>query len=193
MSRSSAISIQSLPHQPTPWRCFLILSPSTPWYRVAPRIPCIHITCLPYLPHAPPISFFSILSPKKNWVRSTDHKPALYAVFSIPLLPRSSQFHVSFPAPCSLPPLAYVPPLVTISIFKQKLFAYLSRSESSFTQPPVFYSCVHNLDIYSELSYLSVFTWFGVFYWFPRHGCYSPAREVDRRMTAPTAPSCVPA
>ena len=27
----------------------------------------------PYVPHVPPISFFSILSPAQYWVRSTDH------------------------------------------------------------------------------------------------------------------------
>jgi hypothetical protein len=41
----------------------------------------------PYVLHAPPISFFSILSPTRYWVRSTDHSTPHYVTFSIPLLP----------------------------------------------------------------------------------------------------------
>jgi hypothetical protein len=36
--------------------------------------------------HAPPISFFLILSPARNWVRSTNHEAPHYEVFSTPLL-----------------------------------------------------------------------------------------------------------
>ena len=35
----------------------------------------------PYVLHAPPISFFSILSPEKQWVRSTDNSAPHYALF----------------------------------------------------------------------------------------------------------------
>ena len=38
----------------------------------------------PYVPHAQPISFFSILSPAKYWVRSTNHLAPRYAIYSIP-------------------------------------------------------------------------------------------------------------
>jgi len=41
--------------------------------RFPPPKPCICLSSPPYLLHAPPISFFSILSPKEYWVRSTDH------------------------------------------------------------------------------------------------------------------------
>ena len=44
----------------------------------------------PYAPHAQPISFFSILSPAKYWVRSTNHFAPRYAISSIPPLPRLS-------------------------------------------------------------------------------------------------------
>jgi hypothetical protein len=44
----------------------------------------------PYALHAPPISFFSILSPEKYCVRSTDHPTPHYAAYSTPLLPRPS-------------------------------------------------------------------------------------------------------
>ena len=41
--------------------------------RFPPPKPCAHLSLPPYVPHAPPISFFSILSPAKYWVRSTEH------------------------------------------------------------------------------------------------------------------------
>ena len=44
----------------------------------------------PFAPNAQPISFFSILSPAPNLVRSTDHLAPRYAISSIPLLPRPS-------------------------------------------------------------------------------------------------------
>ena len=34
--------------------------------------PCTHLSPHPHVPHAPPISFFSILPPAQYWVRSTD-------------------------------------------------------------------------------------------------------------------------
>jgi len=40
-----------------------------------------------YALHAPPISFFSILSSEQYWVRSTDHEAPHYVVLSTPLLP----------------------------------------------------------------------------------------------------------
>ena len=40
---------------------------------VSPPKPCIQLTSPPYALYAPPISFFSILSPEKYWVSSTDH------------------------------------------------------------------------------------------------------------------------
>jgi len=41
----------------------------------------------PYALYAPPISFFSILSPEQYWVRSSDHSAPDYVVSSIPLSP----------------------------------------------------------------------------------------------------------
>ena len=43
----------------------------------------------PYAPHAQPIKFFSILSPARYWVSSTNHLTPRYEIFSIPPLPRS--------------------------------------------------------------------------------------------------------
>ena len=57
-----------------------IILPSTSWspqwflsLRFSPPKPCAHLSLPSYVPHAPPISFFSILSPAQYWVRSTDH------------------------------------------------------------------------------------------------------------------------
>ena len=41
--------------------------------RFSPPEPCAHLSPPPYAPHAPPISFFSILPPAQYWVRGTDH------------------------------------------------------------------------------------------------------------------------
>jgi len=34
---------------------------------------CMHLSSPPYALHAPPISFFLILSPEEYWVKNTDH------------------------------------------------------------------------------------------------------------------------
>ena len=82
LSLSWASPIQSIYLHPTSWRSILILSthlrlglpigllPSgfpTKTLYTPPHSP--H----PYVPHAQPISFFSILSPEQYWVMSTDH------------------------------------------------------------------------------------------------------------------------
>jgi len=43
-----------------------------PSLRFFPPKPCIQLSSTPHKLHAPPISIFSILSPKQYWVRSTD-------------------------------------------------------------------------------------------------------------------------
>ena len=57
-----------------------IILPSKSWspqwslsLKVSPPKPCAHFSLPPYVPHAPPISFFSILSPIQYWVRSTEN------------------------------------------------------------------------------------------------------------------------
>ena len=47
-----------------------------------------YLSSPPYVLHAPPISFFSILSPEQHWVRSTHHQALHYVFFSTPWLPR---------------------------------------------------------------------------------------------------------
>jgi hypothetical protein len=49
--------------------------------------PCTRLSAPQSELHAPPTSFFSILSPAKWWARSTDHEAPHYDVFSTPLLP----------------------------------------------------------------------------------------------------------
>jgi hypothetical protein len=69
-----------------------IILPSTsgsPQWPLSLRFP--HNTLckpLPYTPHAPPISFFSILPPAQYWVRNTDYSSPHYVTFSILLSPR---------------------------------------------------------------------------------------------------------
>ena len=41
--------------------------------QVSPPKPCTRLSSLPYMLHAPPISFFSIFSTEQNWLRGTDN------------------------------------------------------------------------------------------------------------------------
>ena len=97
LSLSWASPIQSIYPHPISWRCILILSthlrlglpsgllpsgfPTKTLYTPSPH---------PYVPHAQPISFFSILSPAQYWMRSTNHLAPRYAFSYIPPLPRPS-------------------------------------------------------------------------------------------------------
>ena len=58
--------------------------------QASPPTPFAHLYPPPYVLHALPISFVSILPPAQYWVRSTDHSAPRYAAFSIPLSPRPS-------------------------------------------------------------------------------------------------------
>ena len=80
LSLSWANSIQSPNLPPTSWKSVWILSshlrlglPSRSFPQVSPPEPCAHLSPSPNMPHAPPISFFSILPPAQYWVRITDH------------------------------------------------------------------------------------------------------------------------
>ena len=79
LSLSWARSIQYMPH-PTSWRSILILSTHICMGLASGLIPTgfptktLYIPHLPpYMLHAPPISFFSIWSPKQCLVRITGH------------------------------------------------------------------------------------------------------------------------
>ena len=116
LSLSWASPIQSIYPHSTSWRSILILSThlclGLPQWSLSLRFPHqdpIHPSPHPYAPHAQPISFFSILSPAQYWVRSTDHLAPLYAISSIPPLPRPSLCVIDSyhnPSP-SLPSLAW--------------------------------------------------------------------------------------
>jgi len=74
--------------QPTSLRSILILSfhlrlglKVASFPQVSPPESCRHLSSPPYVLHAPPISFFSIWSPKLYLVRSTDHKVSCYVAF----------------------------------------------------------------------------------------------------------------
>ena len=84
--------VQTPPH-PTSWRSILILSSHL---RLG-LFPSGFLTktlykplLSPYALYAPPISFFSILSPEQHLVSNTDHQAPRYVVFSTPLSPRPS-------------------------------------------------------------------------------------------------------
>jgi len=65
-----------------------IIHPSTPvspvvsFPPVSPARPYTPPSPQPYVSHAQPISFFSILSPAQYWVRSTNHLAPCYAISS---------------------------------------------------------------------------------------------------------------
>ena len=97
-----------------------ITLPSTPgspkWsisLRLSPPKSCIHFPSHPYSLHAPPIPFFSILSPKQYLVSSTNRKAPRYVVFSTPVLSRPSQAQILTSTPYSQTPSAYVHPSVS--------------------------------------------------------------------------------
>ena len=80
LSLSWASPIQSIYPHPASWRSILILSthlhlglPSCLLPSGFPTKALCTPSPHPYTPHAQPISFFSILSPAKYWVRSTNH------------------------------------------------------------------------------------------------------------------------
>jgi len=76
LSLSWASSIHFIPPHSTSWRSILILSShlrlGIPSGLPSPK-PYINLSSHPYVLHAPPSSFFSILSPEQYWVRSTDN------------------------------------------------------------------------------------------------------------------------
>jgi hypothetical protein len=91
LSLSWASPIQSSQPHPTSWRQILILSSHLRLGLPNGLFPSGFLTKIlytpltsPYVLHAPPISFFSILSPAAYWVRSTDHSAPHYVIFSIP-------------------------------------------------------------------------------------------------------------
>jgi hypothetical protein len=91
-----------------------IILPSTPGspqrslsLRFPQQNPVQHLSLPPYVLHAPPISIFSILSPARYWIRSTDRSAPHYVIFSIIPLPRPSLAQIFSSAPYSQTPSAY--------------------------------------------------------------------------------------
>ena len=124
LSLSWTSLIQSIYPHSTSWRSILILSthlclglpsgllpsgfPTNTLYSPSPH---------PYAPHAQPILFFTILSPAKCWVRSTNHLSPRYAISSIPPLPRLSSVQIFSSTPCSQTPSASFPPAMSTTKF----------------------------------------------------------------------------
>ena len=80
LSLSWASPIQSIYPHPTSWRSILILSthlrpglPNGSFPPVSPPRPYTPPSPHPYVPHAQPISFVSILSLEQNWMRCTNY------------------------------------------------------------------------------------------------------------------------
>ena len=76
------------PHIQLPKDSSLYYPPIYTWtsqvvsFQVSPLNPCTGPSHPPYALHAPPISFFSILSPEQYWVWSTDSPHYYYLEFS---------------------------------------------------------------------------------------------------------------
>ena len=87
LSISWARSIQSVPPHLTSRRSILLsshlrlVSQVVSLPQVSPTKPCIRLPYPPYMLHAPPISFFSILSPEQYWVSSTHHSAPHYTSY----------------------------------------------------------------------------------------------------------------
>ena len=75
---------------------------------ISPPKSCVHVSCLPFVPHALPIAFSLISSARWHLVMNTYHKAPRYAVFSTPLLTCPSQVLISSSAPYSGTPSSYV-------------------------------------------------------------------------------------
>ena len=76
LSLSWARSIHSMTPHPTSWRSILMLSSIYTWVsfrQISLPKHCTHLSSPPYVLHSPTISFFSIWSPERYWVRSADH------------------------------------------------------------------------------------------------------------------------
>jgi len=63
-----------LPEEPSEYYppFYVWVSPVVSFTQVSPLEPYAQLSPPPYMPHAPPISFFSILPPAQYWVRSKD-------------------------------------------------------------------------------------------------------------------------
>ena len=100
-----------------------IIQPSTPrspQWSLSLRFPHqdpIHPPLLTHVPHDQPISFFSILSPAKYWVRRTNHLAPRYAVSSFLPLPHPSSVQIFSSTTYSQTPSASFPPSVSATKF----------------------------------------------------------------------------
>ena len=119
------------PPHPTSWRFMLILSSHLRLGLPGGLFPSnfstktLYTTPSPqYFLHAPPISFFSIWSPRQYWVRSTDHEAPHYVFFSTPLLPRPSWAQI-ISTPYSQTPSAYLP----LSVWAIKFHTHTKQQE----------------------------------------------------------------
>ena len=112
-SRSSPYPHMPLPQDPTYYYppIYAWVSQMVSFPQVSPLKPCIRHSSPPYALRAPPISFFSILSPEQYWVRSTDQSAPHYAASSTTLLPVPPRHEYSAQQPIfKHPQPAFLPP-----------------------------------------------------------------------------------
>ena len=115
------------------------VSPLVSFPQVYPPKPRTRIS-LPSALRAPPISFFSILSPAQYWVRSTDHSAPHYVLYPlscylVPPRPKYSPQHpiLKHPQPTYLP-LCQRPsftPILFWSYLRKLYFNYIASFTSS--------------------------------------------------------------
>jgi hypothetical protein len=80
-ARSSPCPHIPLPEEPIyAWVSSVVSFP-----QVSPPKPCTRLSSPKYALHAPPISFFPILSPEQYWAITTDHSAPHYVIFSTPI------------------------------------------------------------------------------------------------------------
>src|SRR5215469_4544906 len=78
-----------LPQDPSHYHppIYVWVFPMVPFPRVSPLEPCAPLYPPPYAPHAPPISFSSILLPAQYWVRSTMVSKVIYCTMASKVIP----------------------------------------------------------------------------------------------------------
>ena len=103
-------------------------SKCSPSLRFTHQNPCMHLSSPSYVLHVPFISFFLVSSPERYLVRSTEHEAPRCVVFSTPLLSCPSQAQISFSAPYSRAPSAYV----SLSTWATKFHTHIKQEEKLY-------------------------------------------------------------
>jgi hypothetical protein len=109
---------------------YVLVSPMVSFPQVSPPTPCTHLSLPPYVPHAPPISFFSVSSPAQYWVRSTSStwvKERIELYLYSPL----SAFMACYRVNLMVLPLHYYNAKITVKGWRPKFKVWHSQSITS--------------------------------------------------------------